>query len=899
MKLKVSDFEKGKGKEKIAVVGLGYVGLPLAVLLDKKFNVVGYDISKERIEELKKGVDRTREVSKEELLNSDVEFTNNPKKLSECKSIIITVPTPIDEHKIPDLRPIKSATTTVGKYMPKGSVIVYESTVYPGLTEEECVPILEKESGYKWKVDFNVGYSPERVNPGDKKHTIDKIVKVVAGDEPEITDFLAELYGSVITAGIHKAPDIKTAEAAKVIENTQRDLNIALMNELSLIFHKLGIDTKEVLEAAATKWNFLRFEPGLVGGHCQIGSEYIFVKDGDEIIETTFEEFVDKNLKTKRKINYYGTEFFIPEEEYGVMSFNPYKEEITFEKPSVFTKRKYNRFVKIKTSIGTYQTVSDKHPVIVKNGDSYDVKLANELKVGDEIPVITKLPTVFRNEKINLIDLIKNTPLAKKVRIKIKNKSWKDFRNLLTKENLGKKVSNFLYGNYLPFEDYLKIRKEFKKLENEENLELITRKGNSFGKIPAVFKIDKNFARFVGYYLSEGCLTKEAKTSRIRISINPNEKELLKDLTSILESWGISYSIYKDKNFDSLTLKISNQIFAYMIETLKCGKDSYDAKIPSKILYNTEEIRYEVLKGLFRGDSGFSANKITYFSSSPKLFQQVILLLHNFEIFPFVQKREGLLEIYAREEIEKFRDIFLDDKKKKLIDFLKNRKTGKTQNYYKKDGFLIAKVKEVQHFEKEENIYSLEVPKTKNYITTCGIMTHNCIGVDPYYLTFKAEALGHHPEVILAGRRINDNMGKFVAESTVKLMIKAGKAVKGTKVLILGITFKENISDVRNTRVIDVYNELLEYGVDVYVYDPYAYPDEVKKEYGIDLLDSIEAKAPYDTIIVAVRHGVFLEELDFKKFKELSKEPVPILVDIKGLYDRKKAEKEGFLYWRL
>ena len=441
MKLKVDDFEKNKGKEKIAVVGLGYVGLPLAVLLDEKFNVVGYDISKERIQELKKGVDKTREVEKDKLLKSNIEFTDNPQNLSECKVIIITVPTPIDEHKIPDLRPIKSATKTVGKHMPKNSIIVYESTVYPGLTEEECVPILEKESGYKWKVDFHVGYSPERVNPGDKKHTIDKIVKVVAGDEPEITEFLAKLYGSVITAGIHKAPDIKTAEAAKVIENTQRDLNIALMNELSIIFHKLGIDTKEVLEAAATKWNFLRFEPGLVGGHC--------------------------------------------------------------------------------------------------------------------------------------------------------------------------------------------------------------------------------------------------------------------------------------------------------------------------------------------------------------------------------------------------------------------------------------------------------------------------IGVDPYYLTFKAEAIGHHPEVILAGRRINDNMGKFVAENTVKMMIKAGKAVKGTKVLILGITFKENISDVRNTKVIDVYHELLEYGVDTYIYDPYAYPEEVKHEYDIDLLESIESKAPYDAIIVAVRHGVFMQELDFKKFKQLSKEPVPILIDIKGLYDRKTAEKEGFLYWRL
>jgi UDP-N-acetyl-D-galactosamine dehydrogenase len=265
--MNVKDFEKGN-REKIAVVGLGYVGLPLAVLFDTKYSVIGFDISHQRVKELKEGYDRTREIESEKLQNCQIEFTNNPEKISEAKVIIVTVPTPIDNHNIPDLRPILSATKTVGKFLKPGAIVVYESTVYPGLTEEECIPILEKESGLKWKRDFNVGYSPERVNPGDKEHTIDKIKKVVAGDTPETTEFLAELYGSVIIAGVHKAPNIKTAEAAKVIENTQRDLNIALMNELSVIFNRMGIDTKAVLEAAGTKWNFLKFEPGLVGGHC-------------------------------------------------------------------------------------------------------------------------------------------------------------------------------------------------------------------------------------------------------------------------------------------------------------------------------------------------------------------------------------------------------------------------------------------------------------------------------------------------------------------------------------------------------------------------------------------------------------------------------------------------------
>lgn len=437
--LSIKDFlEK---KEKICIVGLGYVGLPLAMLFSKKFSVAGYDINPRRIRELEEGYDRTKEVPEKDLKAASVEFIESPKKISECKCIIVTVPTPINEYKMPDLKPIKSATEAVGKHMTRGSVIVYESTVYPGLTEEELVPILQKTSRLKWKKDFNVGYSPERVNPGDKEHTIDKIKKVVAGDCQETGDFLAQLYGSVIKAGIHRTSNIKTAEAAKVIENTQRDLNIALMNELSIIFNSMEIDTKEVLKAASTKWNFLKFEPGLVGGHC--------------------------------------------------------------------------------------------------------------------------------------------------------------------------------------------------------------------------------------------------------------------------------------------------------------------------------------------------------------------------------------------------------------------------------------------------------------------------IGVDPYYLTFKAESTGYHPEVILAGRRINDSMGKHVADNTIKKLTQAGKTIRGSKVLILGLTFKENISDIRNTKVIDLYNELMEYGVNVYVYDPCAYKDDVRNEYGIVLMNSADECKPYDAIIIAVKHRQFLEEMSFKKYRELTNGNTPILIDIKGLYDIKKAEKEGFLYWRL
>lgn len=255
--------------KKIAVIGLGYVGLPLAVEFGKKREVLGFDINQKRIDELSKGYDRTLEVDSEELKEAKhLSFTCNIQDLADADYYIVTVPTPVNEYKQPDLTPLKMASATVGKTLKKGNIVIYESTVYPGCTEEDCVPILEKESGLKYNVDFFCGYSPERINPGDKQHRLPTIKKVTSGSTPEIAEEVDQLYKEIITAGTHKATSIKVAEAAKVIENSQRDLNIAFVNELALIFDKMNIDTADVLEAAGTKWNFLPFKPGLVGGHC-------------------------------------------------------------------------------------------------------------------------------------------------------------------------------------------------------------------------------------------------------------------------------------------------------------------------------------------------------------------------------------------------------------------------------------------------------------------------------------------------------------------------------------------------------------------------------------------------------------------------------------------------------
>jgi intein/homing endonuclease len=635
----------------------------------------------------------------------------------------------------------------------------------------------------------------------------------------------------------------------------------------------------------------------LVGGHCQGGSETICIKDGNNIFLTSFDKFINQKMETKKSIMYHGTEIKFPNKNYEVLSFNPNNEKTSFEKVKVFTKRKHNKLLKIKTSIGKEIIVSDKHPVIIKENEQYNVKLAQDITKNDEIPVITKLPVVYQQQQINLIDLFAKSTLISKIRVKLKNKNWRDFKNLICKTNLDKKVSNFLNLNYLPFVDYLKIREKFLELSHENELLLATGRGPSFSSIPAIFDIDKNFARFIGYYLSEGCLT-EDKSLRTRITLNKQEHELLDDLTNILNNWQIKFSIYQDKQFNAQTLKISNRLFAEMLRHLDAGKDSYDVNIPNIIMFNNDSIRFEVLKGVLRGDGGFSLPaKFSYFSSSKKLFEQVVLLLHNFDIFPFLQKREGLLEINAKRQLEKLTDFVLDNKKTKLMTALNNiSRYAKSNNYYQADDFFISKVKNITSEINDTFVYSLEVPSTSNYITTNGIMTHNCIGIDPYYLTYKAKQLGYRPEVISAGRRINDGMGKFVVEQAVKQMILDGHQVKGAKVAILGLTFKEDCPDLRNSRVIDLIKEFRSYGIEPLVHDSMASHEEAQKEYGVNLVSWAEI-SNIEHLVLAVAHR-FYRELNIDEYKKKLIKNAHIS-DVKSFLDRDAFANAGIKIWRL
>ncbi|MBI2603580.1 MAG: nucleotide sugar dehydrogenase [Deltaproteobacteria bacterium] len=910
-------------KDPIAIVGLGYVGLPLACLLAKKFRVVGFDIDSGRVEELRRGYDRTREVPEPEtLLARNISYTDRPECLGESPVIIVTVPTPVDRFKIPDLSPLLSASRTISEHMRKGTVVVYESTVYPGCTENDCRQVLEA-NGLKYQVDFHLAYSPERVNPGDREHTIERIKKVVSASSPEVLELVTSIYGSVIEGGIHTAPNIATAEAAKVIENTQRDLNVALINELAMLFDRLGLDTQDVLAAAGTKWNFLPFTPGLVGGHCYSGKHTLtLVNHGHHKIrsfETYWNELVER--KKGRVLKVGDTEIIKPLEPIQTLSFDRTVGKAVLAKVAFFSKSGSKPGLKITTGAHHSIEITSKHPMVIDESGEWFVKLAENVVVGDRIPLLQDLPS--RDGIRTSIDLIGEIPTAWHSRYRVKRKAgtWREIKDVLQiKKNTGKKASNFYNLDYLPLEVFLKLEASgFMPVARRELMLVSGRGGGSFQMLPAVIPITPDLARLVGYYLSEGCISHDG-SARVCFTFNRSEHETIADCSQLLKGMGLHrLSIYQDKTFQATTIKASSELLSFLLETiLNCGVRSEDARIPEEMLYGSQEIRWNVLKGLLCGDGGVKfedsrrpyvkngkkyshrrkITSISYFSISPELIHGVELLFMNFAISFNRSKRDLLLEVHGTENLEKLYDCFLDSKKKKLAVYLTNKvRFPRSKIFERYRGYVTAPIKKIEQIVLD-TVYSLEVEGTHAVVTDGGIITHNCIGVDPYYLTHVAKGLGFHPQLVLAGRRINDSMGAFVAQKTMKLILNHTQVGRDKlKVAVLGMTFKENVPDLRNTKVVDVVQSLEEFGVKVFCVDPVCYEEEFHKEYQRTLTKWEEVPV-CDAIIGAVRHKEFVSGLSWDSIlAKLS--PAKLLVDLKGIFDRQEAETRGIKLWRL
>ncbi|HLC91139.1 MAG TPA: nucleotide sugar dehydrogenase [Candidatus Nanoarchaeia archaeon] len=848
----------------ICVVGLGYVGLPLAVELSKHFNVIGFDVNEERVATLNNGSDENSNIDSSLLKSENIIFTSNPQQIAQAQFIIACVPTPIDEQNKPDLFCLTSVSQTIGEHMSTGSIVVYESTVYPGVTEDVCVPLLEKYSGMKCKDGFKVGYSPERINPGDKEHTLNKVTKIVSGIDEESLSAIDYVYSRITTT--HKASSIKVAEGAKVIENIQRDLNIALMNELAMIFDRMNIDVYDVLEAAGTKWNFHKYHPGLVGGHCFDKKTLIFVKDKKGVRIEEIGRFVDSLHCPSEQAQ--ETTLFYPDD-VQVWSYDVDKNTASFQPVSIASKRTDSNGLCIRGPYHYDLTVTERHPVVVYD-KGFKIKLAKDLSLGDKLVLSKVLPT---RKKIPLIDMLQYLPrsLYPKIRVKLAGKKISDFRAIINSSLSGKK-GNYYAWDYLPLEKFLKVEKKIGI--SRRNIYLCTGRGPGLKKFPCIFQFDKEMARLLGYYLSEGCITDD-RTLRTRFTFHRQEKEYLDDVQAILKRRGIDFSIYQDKTYQATVIKVSSLLFGFLLRNvLCCGKDCYTMQIPWQFMETNVSIKEELLKGMFRGDGGVTIYSgartyskkgkefthdntsicISFFSSSKTLFQQAVLLLLHLNILPKLAKRPGYLTISGPKDVSRLQHWFLGDKKKKVEKYLCERKRDVVYPYAKHLRKIITL--DIQAIERRmtDVVYSLEVPATKTLITTNGIVAHNCIGVDPYYLTHKAEELGYKPEVILAGRKINDNMHKHYSSKILQILESTAEKNQKKKVVLLGLTFKPNVNDFRNSRVKHLIKDLQQQGVDVFAYDPFLSKDIVEKHFGAKYLDPYQDKIDAQLIVKTTEH---------------------------------------------
>ena len=842
-------------KAKIGIIGLGYVGLPLAITFAKKgFTVYGMDVDKDRLAKLGKGISYILDVPSSEIRKaiSDRKFaiTNDFAHIKKLDVIIICVPTPLYKTKEPDVSYIVSAVENIKKYMKRGQIVILESTTYPGTTEEVMLPVLES-TGLKEGKDFYLAFSPERIDPGNKKFDTKNTPKVIGGISKNSTELAKMLYEQAIDTVVPVSSS-KVAEMVKLLENTFRIVNIGMVNELMLMCDKLGVDVWEVIDAAKTKpYGFMPFYPGPgVGGHCLSKDEYIFVKDRDNNIETVkISDFVKKaQLDNRAKVHDFKGATFVKPFDHEVFSYDPVNATPCFRQIRILSERPYEGdMIKIKTADNRVLSVTAKHPVIVFKSGILGVKFADEIKIGDEIPIIMNLPKTAVSKEaltIDIIDYLKNNNLIAGVRIKGIGFRWSDYLNVI-REYVEKadasKMRDYLRDDSLPLDLYLKIERKTDWSVERKNLNLVTGRGPSFQSVPAVIDIDEDFMRFIGYYLSEGCVTVD-KSIRTRLTFNSDETEYINDIILFLKEKGISYSIYRSKIWKSACIKISSNIFGYLIrDILGCGVNSYTMKIPEGFFLLPRPLKLNLLMGILRGDGGVdyvnlkrtylkrgrkychnnNSATVNYFTSSDTLFNQVVMLLQDMGFVPAFKKRKNLLNIFGYEQLKRFRYMFLGRKAERLKSYVQNNKKiipNRAFTLYK--DFTGTKVTGIS-YERAKKVYSMEVSGTNTFVTSYGILTHNCIPVDPIYLSWKARMHGFEARFIDLASQVNSEMPQYVVSKVIEGLNNHGKPLKCSKVLIAGVAYKKDVKDLRESPALEIIDILIKKGALVSYYDPY------------------------------------------------------------------------------
>ena len=840
----------------IGIIGLGYVGLPLAVEFGKaNFKATGFDTDKHKVSQVKKGVSYILDVPSEDIKDlistGRLSATTDKDLLNKMDVIIICVPTPLRKTKEPDISYILSATDDIANNLRKGQLIVLESTTYPGTTEEIILARLGADS-LKVGQDFFLAFSPERVDPGNAKYKTKDIPKVVGGVTKTCTD-LSKLLYSQIVKDVIPVSSTRSAEMVKLLENTFRAVNIGLINELALMCNKMNLDIWEIIDAAKTKpFGFMPFYPGPgLGGHCLSDKEYLAVKCFDRLrVVKIGELFLELKEKPELKKVYYKNILFIFPVSLQILSFDMLSNKMCFKNINCLTERGYSgKSLELAIDGGRTIKVTDKHPLLMQNG-KMSVKFAKDLKRGDEIPLMHSFPKdkeLHNIKGINIGEYLEevNSPLRRKIRVEPKDFQWKDFRDIITpivKEDY-KYYHDYYRNNQIPFKYYALLKDKLGAMGiDSRRLYLCTGRGPSQVKVSAYVDINEDFCRLVGYYLSEGCITVDSST-RVRFSFNRDEKAYISDVKNILENIGFDYSEYQSKKWHTNCIKVSSEIFGVLLrDILQCGVDSYSMKVPDILLGSKEKYRKNILAGLLRGDGGvdfytgtrkYKKNNryyvhkhntlsVNYFSISDTLFHQVVFLLHTLGIIPTFKKRKNLLTIFGFDNISKLRGLISGDKGEKIDSYFKNRvKSMKSRVFRNYEGFTTSRIKNITS-KKMKKVYSLEVEDTNTFVSSYGIISHNCLPCDPIYLSWKARAHGFEARLIELASEINSYMPHHVVDKISDTLNSQKKSLKGSKVFIIGVTYKKDINDMRESPALAIINALIEKKAKVQYHDPLA-----------------------------------------------------------------------------
>lgn len=879
-----------KRQFKIGVIGLGYVGLPLAVEFAKKgFETTGFEIDEDRVKDINSGQSYVLDVDSESIRplvhTGKLKCVSDFSVLKYQNAVIICVPTPLRKSKDPDVSYIISATKQVQRFLRKGQVIILESTSYPGTTKELVKPILEKSS-FKAGKDFYLAFSPERVDPGNKIYKIHNTPKIVGGIDSNSTEISAFLYSQIIDKVI-KVSNSETAEIIKLLENTFRAVNIAMINEMALMCHKLGIDVWEVIDAASSKpFGFMTFYPGPgIGGHCLSDNEFIFLNDENGLHTVRIGDFVKdtsrNSLTLKHRIQ--DVELFRPRN-VQTLSFDLQNKIFQYKDVRLLSRRPYQgEMKKITTMDGRCMTVTDRHPMVVCNTDNdIVIKLAKDIIPGDRLPVTTGLPvTDERTCSIDIIDYLKNHRNGNdKIRVKFLRTNLRDNRQklypLLRKYRKNYDYKDIFRGNYLPLPVFLKIEKDNVLTIDRKELLLCTGRGPSYNQINAVIDIDEDFSRLIGYYLSEGCQTGDVKTSRIRWTFNRKEQDYITDIENTLKKLNLKYSIYSSKKFSTDCLKVSSRIFATVLtDILQCGKDSYTMKIPSLFFKQNPKCRFALLSGLLRGDAGvnhykgklsynkngknysgrFNTANIEYFTASPVLYQQTIILAQSLGFIPTFKNNKKTIRFYGHEQLKRMSGLFISDKLQKLEKYFNGCQKINTSKVYRNHGtFITVPVKRVDNTT-TKYVYSMEVADTNTFVSSYGIVTHNCIPLDPHYLGWKMKMLNFEPRFIELAGAINSSMPEHIVTRISQILNIHGKTLKSSRLLIIGMAYKPDISDDRESPAKDIFVLLRKSLAKVDYYDPYipsvVIADRIYKSVRINK----NMLKKYDCVIIITSHS--------------------------------------------